>query len=366
MKRILTILAATLLLTAAMAGTASASSYDSVAEELSAIGVFRGTAGGFELDRAPTRSEAAIMLVRLYGAEDEAKTAYEAGEISMPFTDVSETAAPSVAWLYSQGITNGTSATTFGASSPCSAKMYCAFLLRALGYEDGVDFLYADTLDFAMLHGLFNLSMLDAAPFLRDDLAAVTYQALGADLKDGSTYLLASLVESGAIDAEAARPITEKIEAYRALTAASQASSTGIDADYTMIDSIDVSRTGSRTVYTMKMDDSLNSLLEDLLTALQEELAAMESPVDLTADLQSCTYVYTVGSDGELESCTADFDLDLVLGLPVTETENAQITAKLQMDMQMDVNATGDDVRISYPSFSNFEDLTPALSGGEL
>ena len=128
------------------------------------------------------------MLVRLYGAEDEAKAAYEAGEISMPFTDVSETAAPSVAWLYSQGITNGTSATTFGASSPCSAKMYCAFLLRALGYEDGVDFLYADTLDFAMLHGLFNLSMLDAAPFLRDDLAAVTYQALGADLKDGSTY----------------------------------------------------------------------------------------------------------------------------------------------------------------------------------
>ena len=65
MKRILTILAATLLLTAAMAGTASASSYDSVAEELSAIGVFRGTAGGFELDRAPTRSEAAIMQVRL-------------------------------------------------------------------------------------------------------------------------------------------------------------------------------------------------------------------------------------------------------------------------------------------------------------
>ncbi|MFR3921571.1 MAG: hypothetical protein ACLTYN_05885 [Dysosmobacter welbionis] len=41
MKRILTVLAATLLLTAAMAGTASASSYDSVAEELSAIGVFR-------------------------------------------------------------------------------------------------------------------------------------------------------------------------------------------------------------------------------------------------------------------------------------------------------------------------------------
>lgn len=41
MKRILTILAATLLLTAAMAGTASASSYDSIAEELSARGIVR-------------------------------------------------------------------------------------------------------------------------------------------------------------------------------------------------------------------------------------------------------------------------------------------------------------------------------------
>ena len=118
MKRILTILAATLLLTAAMAGTASASSYDSVAEELSAIGVFRGTAGGFELDRAPTRSEAAIMLVRLYGAEDEAKAAYEAGEISMPFTDVSETAAPSVACSTSPCWTPPTSCGTIWLPSP--------------------------------------------------------------------------------------------------------------------------------------------------------------------------------------------------------------------------------------------------------
>lgn len=84
MKRILTILAATLLLTAAMAGTASASSYDSVAEELSAIGVFRGTAGGFELDRAPTRSEAAIMLVRLYGAVTRPKPPMRREEISCP------------------------------------------------------------------------------------------------------------------------------------------------------------------------------------------------------------------------------------------------------------------------------------------
>ena len=230
MKRIFTVLAAVLLLTAAMAVTASASDYDAVAEDLSAIGVFRGTSSGFELDRAPTRSEAAIMLVRLYGAEDEAKTAYEAGDITMPFTDVGATAAPYVAWLHDQGIVNGTSATTYGTGA-CSAQNYVVFLLRALGYEDGTDFAYADALTFAQEKGFYDPLMFSGT-FLRDDLAAVTYQALGTDLKDGSTYLLKSLIDSGAVDATAAAPMTEKIEAYRVLQqAGAGVDGTAMDAD---------------------------------------------------------------------------------------------------------------------------------------
>ena len=141
MKRLLTLLASALLLTAALCVSASAADYTSTAEELSAIGMFRGTVnGGFELDRAPRRSEAAIMLVRLYGAEEEAAAAYESGEISHPFRDVSKTASPYVAWLYTKGITKGVTATTFNSGAACSAKNYVVFLLRALGYQDGVDF----------------------------------------------------------------------------------------------------------------------------------------------------------------------------------------------------------------------------------
>ena len=97
MKRFLSLLFTTLLLSAALCVTASASDFDAAAEDLSAIGMFRGTEKGFELDRAPTRSEVAIMLVRLYGAEESAKEAYEAGEITHPFTDVSEFTSPYVA-----------------------------------------------------------------------------------------------------------------------------------------------------------------------------------------------------------------------------------------------------------------------------
>lgn len=76
MKRFLTSLVTVLLLTMALTVAASASDFDAVAKDLSAIGVFRGTEAGFELDRAPTRSEAAIMLVRLYGAEEQAAADY--------------------------------------------------------------------------------------------------------------------------------------------------------------------------------------------------------------------------------------------------------------------------------------------------
>ena len=100
MKRFLSLLFTSLLLSICLCVTASASDYNAAAEDLSAIGMFRGTENGFELDRAPTRSEAAILLVRLYGAEETAKVAYEAGEIAHPFTDVSEFTSPYVAWHF--------------------------------------------------------------------------------------------------------------------------------------------------------------------------------------------------------------------------------------------------------------------------
>jgi len=109
MKRFLTILLTTLALAGLLCVTASASSFDAPAAELSAIGMLKGGANGFDLDKVPTRTQAAIMLVRLFGAEDEAKAAYAAGDLKCPFSDVGETAAPHVAWLADKGLASGTS-----------------------------------------------------------------------------------------------------------------------------------------------------------------------------------------------------------------------------------------------------------------
>ena len=203
---------ASMLITPALAST-----YDSSAQELKTIGLFNGTDAGFDLDRAPSRSEASVILVRLLGCEATAKAQYSSGTISHPFTDVPEWAAPCIAWLYQNKLTNGVSATSFGASDKCSAQMFCTLVLRALGYSDatGGDFTYASALDYAEKVGIYS-SELDADTFLRDHAVAISYQALASDLKDGSSTLLNELISSGAVSQTSAKALSDKITVYKA------------------------------------------------------------------------------------------------------------------------------------------------------
>lgn len=222
MKRALRVLCIVLALCAALCVTALAADYEDIALELSAVGVFKGTGSGFDLDRAPTRAEAAIMLVRLYGAEEQATADFSAGTIAHPFPDVPDYAAPHVAWLYTNGLTKGLPDGTFGANDICNAQSYATFLLRSLGWKDDVDFTYAQAFEAAQAAGFYDPQVFPG-DFLRDDLAAMTYQALACDVKAGDTWLLAQLIDSGAVNAEAADPMTEKMTLYRAVQTAQPA-----------------------------------------------------------------------------------------------------------------------------------------------
>ncbi len=262
MKKIMITITVVILMTILAATAAFASNYDSVANELSQIGMFRGTGTGFELDRAPTRAEAATILVRLYGAEDEAKADFASGNINSPFTDVNNNAAPYVAWLYKKGLTNGTSATTFTPNAACNAKMYCSFVLRALGY-DSSDFKYADALTFAEQKGFYSTAIF-TGNFTRDEMAAVTYQALAVNLKDGTTYLLDSLVKSGAVDKTAAASITSKIETYRAMEKAIKATdSSNIDADINQIMDYSMTISGQEMTGTSTTTGNIKVITKD-------------------------------------------------------------------------------------------------------
>lgn len=91
MKRFCSILLVLALLCALAPFALAAGSEELAAEEaLHALGLFEGAAANpdgspvYELDRQPARHEAVTMLVRLLGADAEAKT----GTRETPFTDV--------------------------------------------------------------------------------------------------------------------------------------------------------------------------------------------------------------------------------------------------------------------------------------
>ena len=113
----------------------STADYPAMASSLKTLGLFRGSdtayGEGFDLEKAPTRMEALIMLIRLLGEESEALTctAYQ------PFADVPDWAEPYAAYAYAKGYTNGVEPTMFGTTMSASAEMYTEFLLRALRYS---------------------------------------------------------------------------------------------------------------------------------------------------------------------------------------------------------------------------------------
>lgn len=161
------------------------------AEFLHALGLFRGTEEGYALDRSMTRSEAAVMLVRLLGQENAALTQSP----SHPFTDVPQWASPYVGWLWTNGLTKGASATTFGSSNSVTAKQYLMFLSRALYGPDVAD-------DYWEAGWGFDLTALqqslDQAGFLRRDAVSLSVLALSGYTDTGDT-LAARLLKEGAI-----------------------------------------------------------------------------------------------------------------------------------------------------------------------
>ena len=205
--------------TAAMlTASAFAANYTNCADSLHEMGLFQGTQNGYDLDRTPTRAEAAVMLVRLLGKEAEAK----ALTYTAPFTDLKGWEKPYVQYLYSNGLANGTNRTTFNPTGKCTAQMYAVFLLRALGYSDTADFSYANAIETAREQGIYDTGIINVQNFLRDDAAAASYTALSVSPKNSEGTLLDQLVSENAIteaDAKSYQNLFSTYAQYREATA---------------------------------------------------------------------------------------------------------------------------------------------------
>lgn len=203
---------------AMLTASAFAANYTNCADSLHEMGLFQGTQNGYDLDRTPTRAEAAVMLVRLLGKEAEAK----ALTYTAPFTDLKGWEKPYVQYLYSNGLANGTNRTTFNPTGKCTAQMYAVFLLRALGYSDTADFSYANAIETAREQGIYDTGIINVQNFLRDDAAAASYTVLSVSPKNSEGTLLDQLVSENAIteaDAKSYQNLFSTYAQYREATA---------------------------------------------------------------------------------------------------------------------------------------------------
>ena len=303
MKRKLRMVLAGVLAVASLAMTAGAASYDNCADRLSDLGLFQGTGNGYQLDRAPTRAEAATMLVRLLGAEAEAEElAYSA-----PFTDLDDWQKPYVQYLYDNGLTTGATATTFEPEDTCSAQMYTTFLLRALGYSDaaGGDFTYTGAVDFGKSIGLVDYANCNETNFLRDHVAAMSLTALNTAVKDDAdTKLLEKLVEDGAVAASAADDMLTFFDNYDAYVAATAAMNEETKMDISADVSANVTVADQQVMslsmpMDMKMDMDLENMDQSRISMtgkmdMQIDEALVEAGAE-TSVSQDVAYYYTDG-----------------------------------------------------------------------
>ena len=187
----------------------SATDYNALADGLKALGLFKGSdtgyGFGYDLEAKPTRIQALIMFLRLIGEEQAALSTTAA----CPFPDVPAWCQPYVAYAYEQGLTKGVddAAMLFGTADYVTAGQYVTFILRALGYQDSgdtPDFTWDTALQRGMDLGILTAGeykMLMEEPFLRAQVAYLSYFALEHTYKDRAETLQTQLTTSGVLDA---------------------------------------------------------------------------------------------------------------------------------------------------------------------
>ena len=182
--------------------------YNAMAAALRTLSLFRGTdtayGGGFDLDRAPTRAQAIVMLIRMLGEEEAARQC----TAKHPFVDVPAWCASYVAYAYEKGYSNGIGRDRygkelFGSDLEASAVMYAEFMLRALGYSSTAVSDISDALERAQSAGVLTggeAAALKSGTFLRADVVYLSYYALSARTSNG-TELSRKLIDAGVFTA---------------------------------------------------------------------------------------------------------------------------------------------------------------------
>lgn len=183
----LILLVSTLPPAAALEGEAQRS-----ADILATLNLVEGTGMDYALEAPVSRAQAAVLLVRLAGVqEQEIKDLWICGFRDLPTWCINE-----VAYASLQGWVKGVSLTEFRPNGTVTANAWCTMLLRMLGYSDQKgDFTVDDAPAFAQRIGLVSRSY--TGTLTRGDVFESMREALSFSYQDDSGTVIERLVASG-------------------------------------------------------------------------------------------------------------------------------------------------------------------------
>ena len=170
-------------------------------EVLQAVGVMVGDEdGNFNPDEYVTRNEMAVVMSNLLALNVSNFTSS-----SIPFTDVPDWAAPYVAACYADGITSGTSDTTYGGDDTVTAAQAGLMMLKALGYfqyssDFGSDWQLAAVRQASSIDLYDGIDASASTAMTRNEVAQLALNALEATMveasSDGSTVVVGDITVS--------------------------------------------------------------------------------------------------------------------------------------------------------------------------
>lgn len=201
-----------------MPASASTFIYEKEANALYELDLYKGINESWfdpDLATALDRQTGVVMLLRMFGQEEEAKklTKEKANSILSKFRDsgsIADWSRKQVAYAVDKGFVKGYSEdSTFRPSTGLNGKAYCSLILQQLGYDG--DFQYdkaasklSEIGGLTSIQGnLFNSN----ATLIKDSLVGISYGALKAKYKSNGEKLIKVLIDKGVVSAQKAKEL---------------------------------------------------------------------------------------------------------------------------------------------------------------
>ena len=225
-----------------------------------------------------TRAQAALVHLRLFGLEADA-LAFEGTETFMDAATATEYWQPVLEYLKAnpdlgwQGDDEG----YFMPTAAINGQQFTKVLLVALGYVEGTDFTYDETMTFAAGIGLDALADKAEVDLTVEDLAVALVQALGLTTTGAEDWTLVSqLVDAGLIDEDAAEAAGFEVMDPAFVVVSAEATATD---EVTVTMSTEIPE-GTTLILKKEQSESLQHQqlmaqqqhLQDCMTSLQEHI----------------------------------------------------------------------------------------------